>query len=170
MRHRLITVLVGLVFSVTACSAGGGSVSTSSAPPTNAPRGLDALDACALLPAKDSGRIGISGEGHGIALDGAATCDWTRQDGYSVAIRLFPSVGLDDIALSGAKTPTMVNRRRAEKVTTDEAGKCVLYVSVAEHSSVQVEIAPGPGRPAEDTPLACYDALKVAFLADPRLP
>ncbi|AHH93834.1 hypothetical protein GCM10010174_91110 [Kutzneria viridogrisea] len=168
-KYRLAAVLAAGALAVTACGSGAASSSSAPAPSTPArPSSMDNVDPCSLISAQDSGRLGIAGSAHSAFMGGSTSaCGWLLPQGYFATIGLFPSVGVNDITFGGTATDTAVNQRQGRRVTGTEAGKCQLYLSAAAHSSAQIEVSKIGGG---DTPTACYDALKVAFVIDPKLP
>jgi Protein of unknown function (DUF3558) len=167
VRFRHTAVIIGLALALTACSSGSPTTTTPETP--KRPQALDGVDPCTLISAQDAGKLGIKGNAHNASLGTATTaCGWVLPDTYYATVGLFPTVGLGDITFSGTVTQSAVNDRQAKKVvTTTDSGKCLLYMSVTAHSSVQVEVSKTSGG---DTSTACYGALKVGFVIDPRLP
>lgn len=167
MKFRQTAVVVGLALALTACSSGSSTTTTSESP--KRPQALDGVDPCTLISTQDAGKLGIQGSAHNASLGTATTaCGWVLPDSYYATVGLFPTVGLGDITFSGTVTQSAVNDRQAKKVVTaTDGGKCLLYMSVTSHSSVQIEVSRST---AGDKATACYGALKVGFVIDPRLP
>ena len=165
MLPRVALCCAAVVLGAVACSAptvNGPSISTV----VSRPSSLDGLDPCSVLDQKGQTELGIAGGSHnGVNSSAATSCGWLLGDGYYATIGFFPTVGLGDLAVPASATATSVNGRPGKKVMNGTAGDCSVYLAASAHASIQIEVDQG-----QDSTTACYDALKVAFVADQKLP
>ena len=170
MSARLLPLVAGL-FLVAACSSGANTPGVTGTPgvsgiSSDRPASLDGVDPCRLID--DGGRkaLGITTAPHnGVNVTASSSCGWLLPDGYYATVSLFTQVGLDDLAVPAGTTATAVGGRPGKKVLKTADPGCSLYLAATAHSSVQVDVDQG-----KDPETACYDALKVAYVTDGRLP
>jgi Protein of unknown function (DUF3558) len=164
MFPRVALCCAAIVLGAAACSApaaNGPATSTTASRPGS----LDGVDPCSVLDQQGQTELGVAGGSHnGVNSSAASSCGWLLGDGYYATIGFFPTVGLGDLALPTSATATSVNGRPGKKVMNGTAGDCSVYLAATAHSSIQIEVDQG-----QDSATACYDALKVAFVADQKL-
>ena len=170
MSARVLPLVAGLLL-LTACSSGGNTSGGTGTPGVSGissqrPASLDGVDPCTLLDDKGRGALGIATPPHnGVNVTATSSCGWLLGDGYYATVSLFTQVGLDDLAVPAGTTATSIGGRPGKKVVKTTDPGCSLYLAATAHSSVQIDVDQG-----KDPEISCYDALKVAFVADPRLP
>lgn len=170
MSARVAPLVAGL-FLLTACSAGANTSATGDTPgvagiSSNRPASLDGIDPCALLDATGRSALGITTDAHnGVNVSASSSCGWLLGDGYYTTVSLFTQVGLDDLALPAGATVTAVHARAGKKIIKPDGPGCSLYLAGTAHSSVQIDVDQG-----KDAEVSCYDAVKIAFLVDAKLP
>ncbi|MBE1578707.1 DUF3558 domain-containing protein [Amycolatopsis roodepoortensis] len=129
-----------------------------------------ALDPCALLGPQDRSTAGLNVLGVAKEINGARACDWTVPATFGVTITVDERNGLRDLEVARkTATKTKVGGREALKVADKKAadGTCAILLGMGEKGSVQIDVS---NTNFTDTPLACERAVKVAGLAEPKLP
>ncbi|GAA3431408.1 DUF3558 family protein [Kutzneria kofuensis] len=170
MSPRVVLLVAGL-FLLTACSSGGTTSAADGTPGVSGisperPASLDGVDPCTLIDDRGRAALGITTAPHnGVNVSATRSCGWLLGDDYYATVSLFTQVGLDDLALPAGTTATSVGGRAGKKIIKTADPGCSLYLAATAHSAVQIDVDQG-----KDAEIACYDALKVAFLADGRLP
>lgn len=170
MSARVLPLVAGL-FLLTACTSGANAPNVTGSPGVSGissvrPASLDGIDPCSLIDDRGRGALGITTAGHnGVNVSASSSCGWLLPDGYYATVGLFTQVGLDDLAVPAGTTATSVGGRPGKKIMKAAEPGCSLYLAATAHSSVQIDVDQG-----KDPEISCYDALKVAFVADPRLP
>lgn len=177
MNSRLVALGFLVLLTVSACGQGaagqapvpsmttlrGGASAAATVPPA-------VLDPCALLGPQDRSTAGIAVLGVAKEINGARACDWTVPATFGVTITVDERNGLKDLEVA-RKTATRikVGDREALKVADANAadGTCAILLGMGEKASVQIDVS---NTNFTDTPLACERAVKVAGLAEPKLP
>ncbi|RSN63719.1 DUF3558 domain-containing protein [Amycolatopsis sp. WAC 04182] len=177
MSSRLVALGVLVVLSVSAC--GQGAAGQAPAPSVETVRSGASvvgtvppavLDPCALLDPQDRSTAGITVLGVAKEINGARACDWTVPATFGVTITVDERNGLKDLEVARkTATKTKVGGRDALKVADKKAadGTCAVLLGMGEKASVQIDVS---NTNFTDTPLACERAVKVAGLAEPKLP
>ena len=170
MSRRVAPLVAGL-FLLTACSAGANTAGAGGTPgvsgiSSNRPSSLDGVDPCTLIDGTSRGALGITTDPHnGVNVSASSSCGWLLGDGYYSTVSLFTQVGLNDLALPAGATVTAVHARAGKKIIKPDGPGCSLYLAGTAHSSVQIDVDQG-----KDAEVSCYDAVKIAFLVDAKLP
>ncbi|OOC06910.1 DUF3558 domain-containing protein [Amycolatopsis azurea] len=181
MRSRLpLFALVGAlaVLTVSACGQGAAGQARIPAaddgagpPPSSSAPAPDAgVDPCTLLDPQDRSTAGVNVLGVPKEINGARACDWTVPATFGVTITVDERNGLADLEVARkTATKTKVGDRPALKVADKKAadGTCAVLLGMGEKASVQIDVS---NTNFTDTPLACERAVKVAGLAEPKLP
>ena len=166
-----VALLVGGLFLLAACSSGAGTPASSGTPgvagiSSDRPASVDGLDPCTLIDQQGRGALGITTESHnGVNVSASSSCGWLLGDGSYATISLFTQVGLGDLALPAGATATSVHGRAGKKIMKTDGPGCSIYLAATAHSSAQIDVDQG-----KDAETSCYDALKVGFIVDGRLP
>ncbi|OXM43814.1 hypothetical protein CFP71_41145 [Amycolatopsis thailandensis] len=140
------------------------------APSSSAPATDGHVDPCTLLDPKDRSTAGLNVPGVPKEINGARACDWTVPATFGVTITVDERNGLADLEIARkTATKTKVGDRQALKVADKKAadGTCAVLLGLGEKASVQIDVS---NTNFTDTPLACERAVKVAGLAEPKLP
>jgi hypothetical protein len=170
MSARVATLVAGL-FLLAACSSGAGTAAPGgtagvSGISSNRPASLDGVDPCALIDQSGRAALGITTDAHnGVNVAAASSCGWLLGDGDYATVSLSTQIGLGDLALPASATGTAVRGRAGKKIIKPDDPSCSVYLAATAHSTVQIDVSQG-----KDAETACYDVLKVAFVAEPKLP
>lgn len=170
MSARVLPLVAGL-FLLAACSTGAGTPAPGASTGVSGisaarPSSLDGLDPCTLIDQTGRSALHITDEPHnGVNVAATSSCGWLLGDGYYTVISLFTQVGLGDLALPAGATVTAVHDRAGKKIIKPDGPGCSVYLEGTAHSTVQIDVDQG-----KDAETACYDALKIAFVVDGRLP
>ncbi|MFC3448441.1 DUF3558 domain-containing protein [Amycolatopsis speibonae] len=130
----------------------------------------DRVDPCSLLDPQDRSTAGLNVLGVPKEINGARACDWTVPATFGLTITVDERNGLADLEIARkTATKTKVGDREALKVADKKAadGTCAVLLGMGKKASVQIDVS---NTNFTDTPLACERAVKVAGLAEPKLP
>ncbi|WP_199748936.1 DUF3558 domain-containing protein [Amycolatopsis sp. WAC 01376] len=178
MSSRLPLLALGALAVMTVSACGQGAAGQAKIPPaadgpapsSSAPAPDRGVDPCALLGPQDRSTAGINVLGVAKEINGARACDWTVPATFGVTITVDERNGLTDLEVARkTATKTKVGGRDALKVADKKAadGTCAVLLGMGEKASVQIDVS---NTNFTDTPLACERAVKVAGLAEPKLP
>ncbi|WP_152552362.1 DUF3558 domain-containing protein [Actinokineospora spheciospongiae] len=147
---------------------------TSPSQPPTSDEGADTLDPCVLFTPATKTALGVTGPAEPDETRSAKLCQWkvakeTGAESYTLAVAVFPKLGIDKVTSTSEKEPLTIGDHRAiQWHGTATSSSCAVSLELTATSRVDVlGSGAGGGMPPE---VICPKVLDAAKLVEPELP